>query len=293
VTIAVICGYALGVLAGWSFSRSERVAAVWRKVIRGQIVLVSVFVSLLAAWRLPSAADLLWPIIGGAIGIILVAVALIATPRGSDRLGRAVLRGWSASPNGGFWAIPVATAVAGAAATVFAVLIDRVLVVIFGVMTWLLRRDAPLKQQKRTSWIDQAPVIALIIGLVLNYFSDAPEWTADALEWSAPVMAMAGAAVFVGSVLHPSQRIAWRAGVKTWTLLVVVRVALFVPLALISPEQGMHVVFLLFAFSIPAFFPPQLSILYGYRDPVVAAAVRWGWIFAPVGIAAAVLAARA
>lgn len=293
MTIAVICGYALGVLAGWSFSRSERVAAMWRKVIRGQIVLVSVFVSLLAAWRLPSVADLLWPIVGGAIGIILVAVALIATPSGSDRLGRAVLRGWSASPNGGFWAIPVATAVAGAAATVFAVLIDRVLVVIFGVMTWLLRRDAPLRQQRRTSWIDQAPVLALAAGLVLNYFSDAPDWTADALEWSAPVLAMAGAAVFVGSVLHPSQRIPWRPGVKTWTLLVLVRVAFFVPLAFISPDQGMHVVFLLFAFSIPAFFPPQLSILYGYRDPVVAAAVRWGWVFAPIGIAAAVLAARA
>ena len=121
MTIAVIVGYAFGALAGWSFSRSERVAAVWRVVIRSQIVLVSVVVSLLAAWRLPSVGDLLWPIVGGAIGIILVAVALVVTPRGEDRLGRAVLRGWSASPNGGFWAIPVATAVAGAGATVFAV----------------------------------------------------------------------------------------------------------------------------------------------------------------------------
>ena len=292
MTIAVIVGYAFGALAGWSFSRSERVAAVWRVVIRSQIVLVSVVVSLLAAWRLPSVADLLWPIVGGVLGLVLVAVALLVTPRGEDRLGRAVLRGWSASPNGGFWAIPVATAVAGAGATVFAVLIDRVLVVIFGVMTWLLRRDAPLKQQRRTSWIDQAPVIALVIGLVLNVLSDAPTWTASALEWSAPLMAMAGAAVFVGSVLHPSQRIPWRPGLGPWVLLVGVRVAMFVPLALIAPEMGMHVVFLLFAFSIPAFFPPQLSILYGYRDPVVAAAVRWGWIFAPVGIAAAILAAR-
>jgi hypothetical protein len=44
----------------------------------------------------------------------------------------------------------------------------------------------------------------------------------------------------------------------------------------------------LFGFTIPAFFPPQLSILYGYRDTVVAATARWGWVFAVPGIALAV-----
>ena len=47
--------------------------------------------------------------------------------------------------------------------------------------------------------------------------------------------------------------------------------------------------FVLFGLTIPAFFPPQLSILYGYRDSVVAATARWGWVFAAPGVAAAVI----
>ncbi|MGI9198015.1 MAG: hypothetical protein ACR2KE_11195 [Candidatus Nanopelagicales bacterium] len=292
MTLVVLLAYGLGAAAGWGFSRSDRVAPAWRVIIRVQLLLVSVFVSLLAAWRLQGLADLVWPLIGGAMVIVLVASAFLVTPKGPERPGRAMLRGWAVIPNGGYWVIPVATAIAGAHGAVFAVLIDRVNVLIAGFMTWVLRRYAPIPQRTRTSWVDQGPVIALLVGLVLNYFSDAPEWTATALVWTAPVMAMTGAAVFVGSVLHPSQRIAWRPGVRPWAVLVAVRVALFLPLAFLAPGVAIPIGFLLFAFSIPAFFPPQLSILYGYADPVVAAAVRWGWVFAPIGIAAAEIAFR-
>ena len=292
MTLVVLLAYGLGAAAGWGFSRSDRVAPAWRVIIRVQLMLVSVFVSLLAAWRLQGLADLVWPLLGGAMVIALVASAFLVTPKGSERPGRAMLRGWAVIPNGGYWVIPVATAIAGAPGAVFAVLIDRVNVLIAGGMTWVLRRYAPIPQRTRTSWVDQGPVIALLVGLVLNYFSDAPDWTATALVWTAPVMAMTGAAVFVGSVLHPSQRIAWRPGVRPWAILVAVRIALFLPLAFLAPGVAIPVGFLLFAFSIPAFFPPQVSILYGYSDPVVAAAVRWGWIFAPVGIVAAEVAFR-
>ena len=292
MTLVVLLGYLVGATAGWGFSRSERVAPAWRVIIRVQLILVSVFVSLLAAWRLNGLADLVWPLIGGAMVLVLIGTAFFVTPRGPERPGRAALRGWAVIPNGGYWVIPVATAIAGAPGAVFAVLIDRVNVLIAGLMTWSLRRYAPIKQRRRTSWVDQGPVIALLIGLVLNYFSDAPDWTATALVWTAPIMAMTGAAVFVGSVLHPSQRIPWRPGMKPWAFLVCVRIALFLPLAFLAPGVAIPVGFFLFAFSIPAFFPPQVSILYGYADPVVAAAVRWGWIFAPVGIAAAEIAYR-
>ena len=292
MTIAVVLGYAIGALAGWSFSRSERIAPAWRVIIRVQLVLVSIFVSLLAAWRLQGLADLVWPLIGGALVLVLMAAAWLVTPKGPERPGRAALRGWAVMPNGGYWVIPVATAIAGVPGAIFAVLIDRVNVLIAGGLTWALRRYAPVPQRARTSWIDQGPVIALLIGLALNYFSDAPDWTATALVWTAPVMAMTGAAVFVGSVLHPSQRIAWRAGLRPWMFLVAVRIAVFLPLAFLAPGVAIPVGLLLFAFSIPAFFPPQVSILYGYADPVVSAAVRWGWIFAPVGVVAAELAFR-
>lgn len=289
MTLVVLLGYALGAAAGWGFSRSERVAPAWRAIIRVQLILVSVFVSFLAAWRLTGWADLVWPLLGGLLVLVLIGSAHLVTPAGPDRPGRAVLRAWAVLPNGGYWVIPVATAIAGAPGAVFAVLMDRVNVAIAGGMTWQLRRYAPIPQRARTSWVDQAPVIALLVGLSVNALSDAPAWTATALIWTAPILAMTGAAVFVGSVLHPSQRIPWRPGMRAWAILSTVRIVLFIPAALLAPTPEIAISFALFGLTIPAFFPPQMSILYGYRDPVVAAAVRWSWVFAPPGVAVAAI----
>jgi len=287
--LVVVLAYALGATLGVASARSARLAGVWQRIIRFQIVLVSVGVSILAAWRLEGIADLGWPMLAVGITVVIMSVAWWTTPRGSDRTGRAVLRGWSANANGGFWVIPVATAIAGAPGAVFAVIVDRLYIVIFGFFTWVLRRNAPEPQRMRTSWIDQAPVIALGVGLVLNVTTDTPAWTATALEWAAPLLALSGAAVFVGSVLHPSQRIPWRPGMRIWALLSAVRLALFVPAALLAPTPEIAIAFVLFGFTIPAFFPPQLSILYGYRDAVVAATARWGWVWAAPGVAAALV----
>jgi energy-converting hydrogenase Eha subunit A len=282
--LIVVLAYALGAAIGVAGSRSARLAGVWQRVIRLQIVFVSVGVSILAAWRLEGLADLGWPLLAAAFTFVIMACAWWTTPRGSDRAGRAVLRGWSANANGGFWVIPVATAIAGAPGAVFAVIVDRLYIIIFGFFTWILRRNAPERQRMRTSWIDQAPVIALGIGLILNVTHETPEWTATALAWAAPLLALAGAAVFVGSVLHPSQRIAWRPGMRIWAGLSAVRVLLFVPAAFLAPTPEIAITFVLFGLTIPAFFPPQLSILYGYRDAVVAATARWGWVFAAPGV---------
>ena len=287
--LVVVLAYALGAAIGVASARSDRLARTWRLVIRYQIVAVSVGVSILAAWRLEGLADLAWPFIAVAFTLVIMFVAWSTTPRGTDRTGRAVLRGWSANANGGFWVIPVATAIAGAPGAVFAVIVDRLYIVIFGFFTWVLRRHAPDRQRMRTSWIDQAPVIALGVGLILNVTSETPPWTATALESAAPLLALSGSAVFVGSVLHPSQRIPWRPGVPVWAALSAVRILLFVPAALLAPTPEIAIAFVLFGFTIPAFFPPQLSILYGYRDAVVAATARWGWIWAVPGIAAALV----
>lgn len=289
MTLVVVLAYALGGALGVLSARSTRLEASWRVIIRGQILLASVFVSLLAAWRLADIGDLLWPVLAALLALVVIAAAWFVTPPGPDRPGRAALRGWSTSPNGGFWVIPVATSVAGAPGAVIAVLADRVVVFLFSGLTWVLRRYAPRPQRVRTSWIDQAPLIALLVGLGLNAASDAPEWTGTALVWTAPLMALSGAAVFVGSALHPSQRLPWRAGMRAWLILTGVRIAIFGTAVFFAPDPAVAIMLVLFAFSIPAFFPPQLSVLYGYVDPVVATAARWSWIWAPVGVVAAEL----
>ena len=284
VAYAIAAGYLIGALAGYAASRGNRIAAQWRRLIRVQLLCVSAVLSFLAAWRLPAAADLIWPAFVTIVAIALVGVAYLLTPKSSERAGRAVLRGWSAIPNPGFWVVPLAAAIAGPVALIVAVFIDRVMIFFFGFFVWILRRQAPIKQQMRTSWIDQSPLIALLIGLVLNAFTQPPAWTGVVLVWSVPLLAAIGAAMFVGSVLHPSQQIPWRPGIRVWLLLIAMRIALLVPLVLIAPNAPIAAVLVLCAFSIPAFYPPQLSVLYGYADSVVAAASRLGWVFAPVGV---------
>lgn len=287
MTAIVFVAYGIGAALGYAVARGGRLVPVWRVFIRANLLLTSIVLSVLAGWRVSGFADLLWPVVVTAVMFVLVGIAYLLTPASPERPGRAALRGWSAIPNPGFWLIPVATAIAGAPGAVIAVLIDRVALASFAIWVWVLRKHAPIKQQVRTSWIDQSPLIALGVGLILGVVSDAPDWTASVLQWLAPVVAAIGAAVFVGSVLHPSQRIEWRPGVRVWALLSLARIAMMVPLAFLAPTEPIAVALVLGAFSIPAFFPSSLSVLYGYTDSVVAASVRLGWIFAPVGLVAA------
>jgi hypothetical protein len=77
-----------------------------------------------------------------------------------------------------------------------------------------------------------------------------------------------------------------------WVILTVVRIALMVPLVLLAPTPAIAVVLVLGTFSIPAFFPPQFSVLYGYADSVVAASVRLAWFLAPIGVIAGIVIMR-
>ena len=92
--LVVVLAYALGAAIGVASSRSASLASVWRVIIRYQIVLVSVGVSILAAWRLEGFADLGWPLLAAGITAVIMACAWWTTPRGADRTGSAVLRGW-------------------------------------------------------------------------------------------------------------------------------------------------------------------------------------------------------
>jgi hypothetical protein len=75
IGLAVVLAYALGAAIGVASSRSVHLAGAWRLVIRWQIVIVSVGVSLLAAWRLEGIADLAWPLLAAGFTFAIMAVA--------------------------------------------------------------------------------------------------------------------------------------------------------------------------------------------------------------------------
>jgi hypothetical protein len=80
--------------------------------------------------------------------------------------------------------------------------------------------------------------------------------------------------------------------VRRWGWLTVVRIAYYAVVATAAALAGstaLTVVAVLTALSAPSFQPVQLAVLYGYRSEVVVAAVRWGWILAPLGLGAAAI----
>ncbi len=288
MTLAVLIAYMVGAWAGLIAPRRPWLASAWPRMVRLQVLAGSWLLSLSAAWRLQGVADLLWPGLIAAVLVVLLAIAWAVTPSGDGRSGRAALRAWAASPNTGFFVIPIAAILVGSAGVVIGTLADRLGAAVLAFSTWLLRRDAPIPQLPRTSWIDQSPMLTLLVGLGLNLVSDPPAWTETVTLWAAPVLAGSGAAVFIGSALHPSQRISTDGGRRILAILVAARIALLAPIVLLAPTPAVAVVAVLCALSIPAFMPAQLSTVYGYADPVVAAAARFGWGVGIVGVIAAV-----
>lgn len=277
--------YLVGALAGWASTRlGPRVLSVWPLVLRLQVVLSASVLGLFAAWRLSAPEDLLWPLLLEAAGVGTLLVAL-ATRR-STSPGQATLDAWAAGANGGFWVTPLAGMFGGPAAVALATLADRAGALRNAVSTHLLRRDAPLPQRPSTSWVDQSPLLALGVGLLLHLASPAPSWSGSVLSTAGPLLAFTGAALFIGSVLHPHHRPVGAApsGWRRWLFLVATRSVFFLPLTFVFWGTPLAIVALLFAAGAPAFNPPQLAVLYGYRSAVVTTAARWGWLFAPVGL---------
>ena len=203
-------------------------------------------------------------------------------------LFRSVLQTWSSGSNTGFWAVPFASVLAGPPGALTAVLVDRLGIPLWAWWTHRLRKDAPFRQSRRTTWIDQSPLIALAIGAGLRLTGPAPEWAHTVTYIAGPVLAASGSAVFIGSVLHPSQRIDPRPGIRRWLALAGLRTGLFLAIAAVAPSIAVKVVAILCGLSIPTFAPPQMATLYGYADPVVAAGSRYGWFFGAAGLVLAV-----
>lgn len=288
MSATILIAYAVGALLGLVAVRVERVGRVWPSFIRANLLASAVLLSIVSVWRLQGIDEIVWPFIMSLVFPVLLAVAWLSTPRGPQRAGDAGVQTWSATTNTGYFVIPIAAALAGPTGVVLSVLMDRFATPTFASYVHLMRSTAPIPQRGRTTLIDQSPLLALLIGLGLRWLEPAPDWTATLSLWIAPVMAAIGAAMYVGSVLHPTQLIDSRPGVRRWLMLSAVRVGLFVPIIVFAPTTTLRIVAVLSALSGPAFGAANMSTLYGYADPAVAAANRYGWIVGAVGLAAAV-----
>jgi hypothetical protein len=153
----------------------------------------------------------------------------------------------------------------------------------------LIRRDAPFRQRRSTTWVDQSPLLASLGGLLLHLVGPAPSWTADVLTLAGPLLAFSGAATFTGSVIHPHNLAVPRTAhaVRRFIWLTLLRIAYYAVVALTASLAGstaLTVVTVPTALSAPSFQRVQLAVLYRYRSEVVVAAVRWGWLAAPFGL---------
>jgi len=288
MTVVVLLAYAIGVILGLIALRVERFRLVWSHIIRTQLLLVAILISVTAVWQIQSLSDVIWPLLIVVAAGVLLGVSLLTT-KGERRAGRASLYAWSAMSNSAFFVLPVAAATVGPTGVVVAVLLDRLGAPLWAVYTWLLRKDAPRKQRKRTSWIDQSPNVGVAIGVILYLTVPAPDWTSVIDLWAGPILAATGAAIFVGSAFHPTQRVSPRKGFKRWATTVALRIGLLVPLYIFAPSKPIAIVTILAALSIPAFGPSQFSTMYGYSEPEVAAANKYGWYVGAVGVIAVLL----
>jgi hypothetical protein len=290
--LSLVC-FLVGGLLGWGAANAgTRVRRVWPVVLRAQILVTSATLSFAAAWRLTSVRQLVGPL-ALAAGLWLMLGATHAT-RGRRSTGAGALEAWAVSPNSGFWVVPAATAFAGSAGAMVAVLANVITSAWGAVCTHFMRRDAPIRQRRATSWVDQSPILASLLGLVLHLAGPAPGWTSDVLVLAGPLLAFSGAALFTGSVIHPHNLGVPRTehALRRWSWLTAVRVAYYLVVALIAgllSSRSVEVVAVLSGLSAPSFQPIQLAVLYGYRSEVVVAAVRWGWLLAPLGLGLAQL----
>ena len=285
--IATVVGaYALGTILGLISVRISRFRAIWSRIIRTQILAVASIASVTSVWTMNSWNDILWPaLLTVAMAVILVLGIAVTKP--PLRGGRGGLLAWTGMANTGFFVVPVASALVGAPGVIAGVLMDRISTPVWAMMTHLLRRDAPIQQRTHTAWIDQAPLIGVILGFILHALVPVPNWVSIVTAATGPVFALTGAAIFVGSALHPTQRISSRGGVRPWLIVVTARAILLAPLVYFAPSMPLAVVSVLAALSITTFGPAQFSTMYGYAEPYVAAATKYGWLVGAAGLIAA------
>jgi hypothetical protein len=291
LSLAITFGaYAIGALTGLAVHRGgPRLRKGWPVYLRAQLVATAALLGLFSAWRLTAPHQIVAPIVlAGVGGVLLMASQLI---RGTRSTGLAELEGWAAFPNSTFWVLPIAGALIGPVASAITALTNAAYAVPNAVCIHLMRRDAPIPQRHSTSWLDQSMLVAVGLGLALHLAGPAPAASHWVLVVAGPLLAFVGAALYTGSVFHPHNASVTTSAAdgRRWLVLTGIRVAYLGALAIITGSNAVAVIAVLSAFGPPAFNPPQQAVLYGYRSGVVMVAVRWGWVFLPVGLVLALL----
>ena len=251
------------------------VQRVWPIVLRVQILLTSATLSLVAAWRLTSIGQLVgplgWP---GGSGSVPVARSRDAGRRST---GEAMLESWAVGPNSGFWVVPVATAFAGSAGTHDRRAGQVVNVAWNAVAVHFMRRDAPIRQRRSTTWVDQSPILALAVGLLLHAVGPC-----SALHEGRPDTGRTPAGLLGCRPLRRIRRPSAQLGgaqtghaVRRWGWLTALRVAYYLVVVGVRtrPRPPLAIVAALSGLSAPSFQPIQQAVLYGFRSGVVNAAV--------------------
>ncbi len=164
--LSLVC-FLVGGLLGWGAAQGgSTIQRVWPVALRVQILVTSATLSFAAAWRLTSVGELVGPLaLAGGMWLML---AISLATRGRHSRGDAALEAWAVSPNSGFWVVPTAAAFAGSSGAMIAVLANVITSIWGAVCVHLMRRDAPLRQRHATSWVDQSPVLASVVGLLLH-----------------------------------------------------------------------------------------------------------------------------
>lgn len=286
----VLASFAMGALLGYVFTHARVIAAIpWKTMIRIQVLATASLLGFFAAWRLVSFTELWPPFAFEAVTWIALLFA-IATRRSRSR-GDATMDAWATAPNSGFWVLPLASALLGPAGVTLAALSDRLGALRIAISVHLLRKDAPIKQEAKTAWIDQAPLLAVIAGLFSRELSDAPSWSAPLVQACGPILAVSGGMLFVGSVrlLDRGNKYPQGTGVRRWGALVGLQCVLLAGVSLVFANPTVTGIAILRALSAPPFNPPQLSVLYGYKNATAVASMRYGWILAGVGAVLALL----
>ena len=291
MTLAFTFGaYAAGALVGILVHRSgPRLQHAWPVYLRGQLVATAALLGLFSAWRLTAVHQIVDPLVLAAVGWLLLGAALVV--RGPRSHGQAALEGWAAFPNGAFWVQPLAGALLGPGGSVISALTNAAYAASNAASIHVMRRDAPIRQRRATTWIDQSMLVAVAVGLLLHLAGPAPPASRWVLLVAGPLLAFVGAGLYTGSVFHP-HNVSVVPDVRDasrWLLLSGVRIVYLVLVALVIRSTTVEVIAVLSALGPPAFNPPQQAVLYGYRSGVVMVAVRWGWLFLPVGLALALI----
>jgi hypothetical protein len=261
----------------------------WPVYLRVQLVATAATVGLFSAWRLTAPHQVVAPILIAAVGLVLLGAAHLVHRSTSG--GFSALEGWAAFPNATFWVLPIVGPLVGTTGTAIAALANAAYAAPNAVCIHLMRRDAPIKQRRSTSWFDQSMTVAVLVGLALHIVGPAPASSEDVLNISGPLLAFVGAALYTGSVFHPHNTSIEpnSSDLRRLAYLTAVRVVYLVAVAVLMGSRAVAVVAILSALGPPAFYPPQQAVLYGYRSGVVMAAVRWGWVLLPVGLVVALL----